>query len=53
MERHVNLLGLEKWGDEAVKKTKTQGAEKLYKLLQENPLWIEVLEKEISRMINP
>jgi recombination protein RecA len=53
MERHVALLGLDKWGDEAIKKTKTQGAEKLYKLLQDNPAWIEVLEKEISKMINP
>jgi RecA/RadA recombinase len=53
MERHLSLMGVDKWNDEAVKRVKTQGAEKLYKLLQDNPSWIAALESEINTMLRP
>ena len=53
MERHLGLLGVDKWTDEVVKRTKTQGAEKLYRLLQENPPWVVALEAEIAGMLKP
>lgn len=53
MERHLGLMGADKWNDEAIKKTKTQGAEKLYKLLQDNPTWVAALETEIAGMLKP
>jgi len=51
MARYLDLLGVDKWNEEAIKKTKTQGAEKLYRLLQENPAWVVALETEIAGML--
>jgi RecA/RadA recombinase len=53
MERHLDLLKAEKWTDETIKRTKTQGVEKLYRLLHENPTWVSALEKEIAVMLKP
>ncbi len=52
MQRHLNLLGVKEWDDAAVKMVKTQGAEKLYKLLMENPKWVIALENEIKAMLS-
>ena len=53
MERHLDLMGVDKWNDDAIKRVKTQGGEKLYKLLQDNPSWIAALESEINAMLHP
>jgi hypothetical protein len=52
MERHLKLLKSEAWDDVTMKMVKTQGAEKMYKLLLENPKWIAALEKEIKAIIS-
>ena len=52
MERHLKLLKSEAWDDVTIKLVKTQGAEKMYKLLLENPKWITALEKEIKAIIS-
>ena len=52
MERHLKLLKSEVWDDATMKMVKTQGAEKMYKLLLENPKWITALEKEIKAIIS-
>ena len=52
MERHLKLLKSEAWDDVTIKLVKTQGAEKMYKLLLENPKWIVALEKEIKAIIS-
>lgn len=52
MERHLKLLKSEVWDEATIKLVKTQGAEKMYKLLSDNPKWISALEKEIKAIIS-
>lgn len=52
MQRHLNLLGVKEWDDTSIRMVKTQGAEKLYRLLSENPKWVEALENEIKAMLS-
>jgi len=52
MQRHLDLLGVKEWDDVAIKMVKTQGAEKLYKLLLDHPKWVNALENEIKAMLS-
>jgi hypothetical protein len=52
MQRHLDLLGVKEWDDAAIKMVKTQGAEKLYKLLLDHPKWVSALENEIKAMLS-
>jgi hypothetical protein len=52
MQRHLKLLDSKEWDDATIRKVKTQGAEKLYRLLLENPLWVKVLEQEIKGLLS-
>lgn len=50
MKPHLNLLGVNEWNDETKKLVKTQGQEKMYQLLKENPKWLEILDAEIQKI---
>lgn len=52
MQNHLPALGVMEWNDE-VRKTRcrAQGEAKLYDLIKQNPLWIEILEKDIATML--
>ncbi len=52
MQRHLKLLDSKEWDDATIRKVKTQGAEKLYKLLLDNPSWVKVLEEEIKALLS-
>lgn len=52
MQRHLNLLGVKEWDEAAIKMVKTQGAEKLYKLLLDHPKWVAALENEIKAILS-
>lgn len=52
MQRHLDLLKVKEWDDTSMRMVKTQGAEKLYKLLLEHPAWVAALEKEIKVMLS-
>lgn len=47
LESHLDLLGVSKWDEEVIRKVKAQGAERCYKLLKENPAWLDVLRDEV------
>jgi len=51
MQNHLPVLGVMEWNDEAKKKCKGQGEHKLGALLKANPNWIEILEKEIQKIL--
>ena len=53
MQAHLDLMGVDKWNEESIKRVKCQGAEKLYKLLQDNPTWIAALVSDINGMLKP
>ena len=52
MQRHLKLLESKEWDDATIRKVKTQGAEKLYRLLLDNPAWVKILEQEIKGLLS-
>jgi RecA/RadA recombinase len=50
MQNHLDVLGTEKWDDEAIKICRRQGEEAIYQLLCENPKWIELLQQDIKKI---
>lgn len=50
MQRHLDLLNVDKWDDNTEKMVKSQGQEGLYQLLVNNPKWAEALDKEIQEL---
>lgn len=51
MQRHLDLLGVTAWNDEVMKRCRAQGGENIYKLLQDNPLWVKALEDEVTAFL--
>ena len=51
MKRHLPLLGIEEWNEEANKQIKAQGVDKMLTLLNENPSWLQALIQEVKAIL--
>ncbi len=50
MQNYLDLLGVDKWDEQTEKMCKFQGANNLYLHMNDNPKWVECLEKEIKKV---